>query len=83
VTPKGRKAIYGTPLGCEPDLAGAFWNYVLIVNKRRRFARIKDILLNTAWSSAEYLTNRIENNYENKLFWKLRQRALNACEALA
>ena len=83
MTPQGKKAIYGTPIGCEPDLDGAFWNYVLIINKRRRFAPIKDILLNKSWSYAEHLTNRIENDYENKLLWKLRQRVLNVCEALA
>ena len=82
LTPQGKKAIYSTPIGVQPDLDGAFWNYVLIINKRRRFASTKDILLKKAWTLAEYLNDRIENDYENKLLWKLRQRVLNVCEAL-
>jgi len=83
MTPKGKKEIFSAPIGREPDLCGSFWNYVLIVNKRRRFARIKDILLAKLFKYAEHLTLRIENDYDNRLLWKLRQRVLNMCEALA
>jgi len=83
MTPQGREAIFKTPLGVSPNLDGAFWNYVLSVNTRRRFHIIKDILLSKIWQYAERVNDLIEKDYENRLLWKLRQRVLNACEALA